>query len=428
VVQAGLNPGHIVHAAIEAHRELRQGTMHYHLNSRTKMGPVVLTGDIAFKRGTVLTYSQEDLSYGKHTSRIYQIRNNRAIAYDNYSDEVIQRTASRAVSPPEKLSSAFGQVPDPVSAVGNPAWVAHFLGSLPLNRFKGIRSAQGIVLKRPGQKAGDYTKITFNSQNLITGVSAVAGSNTFSWSLNYYAGSNQPSTLAIPDGGTPVRAFHPHLPMPKYADAKARALALKVLRAARSLKPSEILVQRGTNKTAVFWDNGKIRQNGSRNSWAYDGRNLSLAIGNSYYKGKASHSDTLNYLASLTNGEEMWSRSFLLRTNPLDDYFEPNGVVRIVGPISVQGVPSTILEIKGPITRSSLIVKNSSYLVENASTDTLGQRDKVLHHEEASFKYLPLPNPSPEFFQIPKPPHSKTKSLPKSAIHIGRFAEYKTVR
>jgi hypothetical protein len=422
------SPAHVVDLAIVAQREIRMGAMHFELHSKVKTAATILSGDIGFKKGQVLEYSQEDKSPGKRTSRIYVVQGSRARAYDNYSDEIITKSTGTSKPMAVRLSEAFGQVPDPVSAVSDSAWLASFFHSLPLAKFKVSSTRDGLVMKKPGRSASDFTRLTFDQSNRLTSLSAVAGPSSFSWSIKYLADSARPVSTDIPEGGSPVQAFHYHLPMPQYADQNAQHLTLLALRAARSLRASEIVIKRGDRQTAVFREGGKIRQNGGRSKWAFDGRTLTLSVGNSFYKGKASNADTLNYLAALTNGEETWSQAFLLRTNPLDDFFAPNSTVRVVGPITVQGVPSTILEIKGPVTRSSLIVRNADHLVLNASTDTLGPKGRVLQHEEATFKYLPLPQNITGLFQIKMPAHAQRKQLPRSAIHLGRFADYRVSR
>jgi hypothetical protein len=393
--------------------------MHYELRSRVKSHTTLLKGDIEYRKGSRLAFSLDDVSYGKQTSRIYEASGSHLTAYDNFSDEVINTTAPIDRSLAERVSYRFSVVPDPVSAVGDPQWVGKFLhaqGSV--SGFKGHADPQGYTLTRPGKGKGDYSTFLFNRNHLLQRVSVLRGGNVFVWSIGYGNPSKRPT---IPSGGQQVAAFHKHRPLPQYATVGARTLSLQVLRAARKIRPSQIVIKRPGQQTVVFWNHGKVRQNGDHSSWSYDGKKLWVSVGNSFYEGKASHADALNYLAYLTKGEETLARAFLLQVNPFDEFFDPDSTVRIVGPMSVEGTPSTILQIEGRATKSSLIIKDGNNMVEEVWTDTIDSHRKVLSHDEASFHYLPLPSDSPSLFQLPKPPHAKLKPLPKNAIHLGQF-------
>jgi hypothetical protein len=411
-------PATVTHLAIEAQRSLSAASFHFELKSTTLGRPTFLRGNADYRKDRSITLEIQNLIPGHQTKRVYLAEGSRVIAYDDYADERLRKSVSSSQPLSFRLASVAGPLPDPVSSVVSREWISRFFGQLgSVSRFSVKSSHGGVVLYRPSDATAHRgsIRLVFNSRHLLTGFTSIVGTSSFVWSIRF---TPQLSALSIPNGAPLVNHFRPHLPMPRFANEKAKEVSIRVLRSIRKIKPCEIVVQRSDRKAVIFWDAGKILQKNPSDTWAYDGKNLMVRVGKNFYRGKANHADVLDYLAQLTNGEESFSRSFLVHSNPLEDFFAPNATVRL-GTMTVKGIPSTILEIEGPGSRSSIVVKDASDLPESVSTDTLDGSGKVILRDMAEYRYLPLPARA-SLFELEPANHVQPKRLPKNALRYSK--------
>ena len=145
---------------------------------------------------------------------------------------------------------------------------------------------------------------------------------------------------------------------------------------------------------------------------------LSVRNGKSFYRGKATHADVLDYLANLTHGEDSFARSLLLRALPFDDFFGPGDTVKLVGHMAMKGQPTDIVQIAGPALKASLYVRSTDHLVLGADAQSIGSDKQELYHEQCSLSYTRLANASKGTFQLTPPLGAKVKVLPKAALHL----------
>jgi hypothetical protein len=346
----------------------------------------------------------------KPVDRIYTVAGNFLTVYDPKLNQVMRQPILAAGSLADRLNHAIGLMPDPVRVVCEAGFADKlWTGLRREGTFQVAQNGRAIELHSPRSAV----RIDFSNRGAISGfIAATPKGQHYEWTIHY---SPVVHPFVIPATAVMVGAFDAKLRTATYADSAAHAKSRALLTAMKALRPSIIDVRRDDSRVLLYWDRGKIRQEGGGFVWAYDGHRLAVSTRKNYYHGVASREDVLDYLAVLTHGADPLARELLERTTPLQDFFVAPAHVRLVGSLVVGGHPATIVEITGEHLRSSLYVRNSDNLVVGIDSDTLGPSGKVLVHEHTDFGYRPLRDSGRQFTLGPRPGQS-TKPLPKGAL------------
>jgi|GEM_PF-4436498 len=350
------------------------------------------------------------------SDRIYHVEGHHLTAYDYVTSETLKRDlAGGKVS--DELRAVMGSEPDPVAIVVDSNYLNHIWQSMGKGgRFQAMSESTGEALERHSSYpvANSFVRMTFSREGLIYSFLASSPRAHYHWTISY---SHQIEKYRTPANATVVSSFHERQKPPHYADAAAHALTRSMLRAEKGLGPTRIRVTRDDGETTIYWDNGQIRGGSDAAKWAYDGSVLTVEANGSFYRGKASRADSLDYLSALTNGTDPLARELILRATPFLDFFQPGAKVRIAGKMRVAGQDVSILQVDGAGLRSSIYVRQSDNLVAGVDSDNLDQSGKVALHEHTSFRYSPLDEGTISFALKPRSGEAIQK-LPKSALKM----------
>jgi len=359
---------------------------------------------------------QEGQGITASSDRAYHVEGSRLVAYDYDTGEVIRRDIPGG-STMEKLRAVLGSVPDPVKIVAKAEsltalWQAMSKGG----PFQTVNESAGLALERHSSYpvVNSFVRMTFSQQGLVYSFLASSPRAHYHWTISY---SHEAQKYKTPAEAVTVSAFHERAKPAHYDDKVARSLVRSLLKAEKELGPTRIHVQRDDGQTNIYWEAGQVRGASDAGRWAYDGTVLTVAADGSFYRGKATRADTLDYLAALTNGTDPMARDLLIKAAPFRDFFQPGADVRVVGKIKMADQPVTILSVKGTNLKSSLYVRNSDHLVVGIDSDNLDASGNTVMHEHATFSYTPL-EAGTTSFTLKRQPGQTVRKLPKSAIKL----------
>lgn len=354
--------------------------------------------------------------------RIYFTRGSRVITYSPASGEATMTAVANEGALDARLRSALSPVPDPIKVIVDASFLQALLKDVShLGGMRVRRDSQGTIIERTGRtKTKTAMRIRFNSHGLIAAFYNVVGKNHYHWTIAYSPAYHE---FHLPSDVLMVKELGR---LPRFGEPSAKSAVRSMLKAERSLGSKKIHVEGDGRRCDLYVSQGMVRQDSPGYRWAYDGRFLTLSAGKSFYRGRASRADILDYLAYLVKGPDPLARTLLLRETPFEDYFSAQYSVRLAGSMNIQGSDVNILQIAGKGTHASLFIREKDRLVAGVESDALDAGGHAAEHEHCRFYYKNASFPA-SFFRIPQAPGSRLRPLPVDKLGPGS-SHYKAKR
>ncbi|MCB8932769.1 MAG: hypothetical protein M9921_04000 [Fimbriimonadaceae bacterium] len=347
--------------------------------------------DLAFSRpDRALLRVQEPKREGRPaTDRRYLLTPGRLTGFDMVANEFLKRDAPPKGTLAERFVLLLGGLDDAVQAVLEPSVLAAFLA-----RYEQVTNWQ--MVRKPGllrlQHATGASSARFDldaSQFTLRAVHLEIPNGTLDWTFRYSAA---PPRIDFAPAGSwiEVPAFYVGAAA-TYADAQAKALANKSIRAYENYRRGAFTVGGSDGSVSAAVDGREGLQRGADYQWVFDGRAATLELPGGAYSGKCSLMELLSALSAANRPIDPFLRLLLARRNPMRELLGPGMKARVVGSIVREGVPCDILEIASPGVRISAWIRKDNGLIAVLSTENRDAKGKLVSESEKVFAYTPLP-------------------------------------
>lgn len=411
----------VLDACARAHARLDSGA--FAVSVRTDFG-----GSVAPSRFEVL-YSRPDTikvrvveaqsGVQRGSDRTYALIGGNLLGYDADANERISRRSRNSGNLVERLEVAIGPVDESVAVWLDSGSMGRFLGQFrAMPGWNVSETRDRIKISRRIRVRGRASMSTFSfsrSTKLLLSADLSADSKRLVWTYEHAA---TPKRIAWspPSGAVLVPSFTVRPELPKGVESAARPILDRAVRAYSRLRNLYVAVQDGRNQATIWKSDGRARQETARARWAYDGGTLAIELGATrrFYRGKLSAGRVLPTLNRLKVELDGTLVQLLQRINPVLGVLTPEAQVRLAGSIVLDGVACDLLEVRGKLTKASLIVRRSDGLLARISLerqDTKGQR---AFRSERAFRYASVGKPlSSDLFRISPKAGFRVYPLPK---------------
>lgn len=343
------------------------------------------------------------------TDQAFVIRGSTLVGVDLDARETIARRSPTNVPLGLRLVALLGGVDDSVSFLMLPQVRSRYLE--PLKRLGGWQvTKSGLYRRTTAVGKVSTTRLDVDATGRLKGLHVVLPGSRLDWSIVY----GPAKMLTVPRGLKKVEAFTARLQPPKYADAKARRVVERMLRAGGSLKSAIIRLDGG----ATLWiDGSRVRYEVGGTGFAYDGRNLTVKSPSAAYRGRSSRGAVIDYTATLLGTVDPLVRSVLVRTPIYSELFTSHAKVRVVGTMSSGGQSCDVVAIDSPAYRASLFVRKRDGLPVSIETESLDGRGNAITRSNRMLEWSAVGTPlSKSLFALRLRPGQAVQALPRRIV------------
>lgn len=322
------------------------------------------------------------------TDRRYLLVPGSLVGYDLVASEFLKRDAPAKGTLAERFVLLLGGLDDAVQVVLEPRVMDAFFG-----RYRQITRWQ--LVRKPGilrlQHASGASSAQFDldaSNFTLRAVRLQIPNGALEWTFSY---GTPPKRIAFspPGNWIEVPAFYVGAAA-TYANAQAKALANKSIRAYESYRRGAFTVRSPDGVVVAALDGRKGSQRGDDYVWTFDGSVATMRLPSGTYTGRSSLLELLSALSSAGRPIEPFLRLMLVRRNPMRELLGPGMKARVVGSILRGGIPCDILEIAGPGVRLSAWIRRDNGLIAALSTENRDQAGNLVSENEKEFSYSAL--------------------------------------
>lgn len=206
-------------------------------------------------------------------------------------------------------------------------------------------------------------------------------SNQFgtTWNFKYLAPKANLDFQPIA-GVRKVGEIQPELVPPVYANAKAKAICMKIFAKYDHSNGIGYYVESADERHSVWVGNGKVRQSDSAADWVADKREFVLLDKGKQkvVKGKTDMSKVVDAIGAAGTRIDPLLKLMMRGINPFRYYFGQNAKLSISGAMKVEGQPCTLLQATTLNNKIDLIVRDSDGFVISLQTVTKGTTNPVM--------------------------------------------------
>jgi hypothetical protein len=381
-------------ASIRAHRAMRAGTVGLEAAQVFEGRTVRAQYELAYVRpNQIKVRIREPEQTGRPASdRTFALIGDRLYAYDAKVHERLEREVATEAPLAQKFSGVVGQVDDTVLGIVEPERLekmfAPFRG---LPGWKVAKSGGVVTLRRQTSgKAGKGVSVfRFDAvSRRLRGMEIEILGGRLQWTVRYGA---PPRVIGYrpPADAAKVASFTASSLPPRYASAKARAVAEFAMLAYDRLKHVSMRIESGAAVSRVWISGGKLKEETPDFAYTWDGKTAAIRRpgGALVYSGEASFSKLLQELEKAGGRMDPLVRQIVTRQNPIRILFIPGTTVRHVGQMTVGGAAGEILEFKARGANVSVVIRKDNGLIASMRTDVLDPDGRVVSTTQRDFSY-----------------------------------------
>lgn len=374
--------------AIAAHDALKSGSATIQVVQSAKGANARLTSVVQFIRPNRLKLrttapASGNVAAADHT---YTLVGSKLYGVDHGANEYIVRNVLEVGTLANRLHSATGQVPQPVSLLLDPTEMRTFLSRMKTVRGWTMTQAAGVrVLKASLPTFGSYVVRFSSTNNRLLGAKIQTPASTIDWTYKY---STAPKSIGFtaPRGAVKVDVFYLRQKAPAFADATAKNLYNAGVAAYRRLKTISYSVEDSSGKWTVSHNRSAVNQQGPGGTFIWTSGTLTVIRGSQKSTFKCIYRDIEHELSKAKVPVEPTLRILLGGLNPME-YLLTGLKVRSQGSVSINGVTFHILEGSKPGYRITLQQRGDSRLLANTISEQLDKSGRSLNRAERRFTY-----------------------------------------
>jgi hypothetical protein len=184
-----------------------------------------------------------------------------------------------------------------------------------------------------------------------------------------------------------------------FSDASTRRIVEMSKSAFKNLKSAKLAITADGEKKTYAYAVGRIagRQRGAE--WNWSQKKLNLLCGKGFFRGTLGPYNVNAWLNKAGASPELMPVHLAARKNPIEILIPPGSRVRRAGTMSLNSVPVDIIEVKSPLLRVTMAIRQDNRLVADLRAVNVDRNGKVLFSSSRSFawSYVNKPIASKEF-------------------------------